>query len=63
MADRNERSSNQSEQGKHPTTVNAAQSSGSGAAGTGDNPQDGPDSGSSGASRPRGKTEDPDRTL
>ena len=38
-------------------------SSGSNPAGTGDNPQDGKDTAQSGAARPRGKTEDPDRTL
>jgi hypothetical protein len=43
--------------------ANTSQSSGSNDAGTGDNPQDGNDTGSSGDSRPRGKTEDPEITL
>jgi hypothetical protein len=63
MADRTETSSNASEQQKGAPAANADQSSGSNAAGTGDNPQDGRDSGSSGESRPRGKTEDPETTL
>ena len=37
--------------------------SGKSAAGTGDNPQDGKDSAESGAARPRGQTEDPQKTL
>jgi hypothetical protein len=43
--------------------ANSGQSSGSNAAGTGNNPQDGGDSGGADEARPRGRTEDPDITL
>lgn len=43
--------------------ANTEQSSGSNAAGTGENPQDARDSGQASEARPRGKTDDPNRTL
>lgn len=65
MSDRNEKKSapsagraadigGASESAKHGTNTQS---------GADENPQDGADSGASGESRPRGKTEDPDLTL